>query len=217
MNCILCLVLLAGAHEIEPIEYEMILPSIIYDENINPEEDWFGLFDFACDCMLRPVEFELTLEDVIVYEGERPAGWIVDIPGEAEKPLFLITSSMPVFTAGPVPAVIHDYILLCPDTSITIDVHDIEEARLFTTEEGLFLESLELCQHITDTYPGDEQSGNYIGIVWVGDIDRDGRIDLLIDDVYDSYYIFNYCLFLSTEADSDNLVNKVDRFFDVYF
>lgn len=217
MNCILCLVLVAGTHEMEPIEYEMILPSIIYDENVDPEDDWFGLFDTACGSMLRPVEFGLTLEDIIVYEGERPAGWMVDIPGEEEQPLFLVASSLPVFTAGPVPSIIHDYILLSPDTSIVFDVQDIEEARLFTTEEGLFLESRELCQRITDTFPGDEHFGNHIGIVWAGDMDRDGRIDLLIDDVYDSYHIFNYGLFLSTEAGLDYLVKKVGRFYDVYY
>ena len=58
MNCILCLVLVAGTHEMEPIEYEMILPSIIYDENVDPEDDWFGLFNTACGSMLRPVEFD---------------------------------------------------------------------------------------------------------------------------------------------------------------
>ena len=217
MIALFCLVLLGETHEIEPIEYRMIPSTLVYDEDINAEDDWFGLFDAACGSMLRPVEFELILEDIVVYEGERPAGWMLEFPGETQEPLFMVTSSMQVFTAGPVPTAIHEYVPLNSDMSISINVEGMVEARLFTTEEGLFLESCGLCQHITDTYPGEESFGNHIAIVWAGDLDRDGRIDLLIDDVYDSYYLFDYCLFLSTEAGPDYLVNKVSRFYDVYY
>ena len=217
MIALFCLVLIGETHEIEPIDYRMIPSTIVYDENINAEDEWFGLFDSGCGCMLRPVDFELILQDIIVYEGEPPAGWILEFTGETQEPLFILTSSMPVFTSGPVPTAIHEYLPLSSDTSISIDVEGIVEARLFTTEEGLFLESCELCQHISDTYPGEEDFGNHIAIVWAGDLDRDGRIDLLIDDVYDSYHTYDYFLFLSTEAGPDNLVNKVGRFYDVYF
>lgn len=87
MIALFCLVLLGGTHEIEPIEYRMIPSAIVYDEDINAEDEWFGFFYAACGSMPRLVEFELILEDVIVYEGERPAGWMLEFRGETQEPL----------------------------------------------------------------------------------------------------------------------------------
>lgn len=127
---------------------------------------------------------------------------------ETERALILISSSKTVFTAGPVSTVLHEYQRLTPDTPFILTAPDLPEYRLFTTKEGLFLSDNEICQHITDTRPGSNYSPYYIGVVWAGDLDRDGIVGLIIDDVSDSYNYYDWNLYLSSEAGPDSSLDQ---------
>lgn len=88
---------------------------------------------------------------------------------------------------------------------------------MFTNRDGLYLSSEQITQHITGTFPGEEHSETYMGILWAGDLDRDGKLDLLLNDVADEYGRFSWDLYLSTEASSDQLVGKVATFCYTYY
>ena len=92
-----------------PVDYWMIRPTIVYDDHIDGADEWLGLFDMACSWMLRPVEVQFTLEDIVVCEGERPAGLIVDLPGSKRA----ATENIEVI----LPALKHGLLKLRGDTS----------------------------------------------------------------------------------------------------
>jgi len=201
----------------EPVDYWMIRPTIVYDDHIDGADEWLGLFEMAGINILRPVEVQFILEDIVVYEGERSAGLMVELPNETYTPLILLSSSVPVFSTGPVLTVVHDYMHLLPNLSVVFSERELEEVRLFTSGDGLFLSNDEIEQHITETFPGEEQSETYMGILWAGDLDGDGKLDLLLNDVASSYDRFSWDLYLSTEASPDQLVGKVATFYDTYY
>ena len=201
-----------------PVDYRMIRPTVVYDEDIGSADEWLGFFEMAGSWMLRPVEVQFTLEDGVFYEGERPAGLIVDLPGENySTPLVLISSSVPVFSTGQVLTVVHDYMHLLPNLTVVFSERELEEVTLFTNGDGLYLSTDEIEQHITGTYPGEEGSETYMGILWAGDLDRDGKLDFLLNDVAHGYRRFSWDLYLSTEASPDQLVGKVATFYDTYY
>jgi len=216
MNFFLCMMMILGVNEAEHPEYRMIRPTVVYDENIDPEDEWLGLFDYATCNRLNHVEMLLTIEDTTVHERDKPAGMTVELPEETHQPLILLSSSPPVLSDGPVLTVIHDYMHLLPNLSILFGERDLEEVRLFTTVDGLFLSNERLQQHITGTYPGIERSETYMGIVWAGDIDRDGKLDLLLNDVRGEQLQYSWDLYLSSEASPDQLVRKVASFQEIF-
>lgn len=202
----------------EPVDYWMIRPTIVYDDDIGGAHEWLGLFDVAYNCRLRSVEVQFTLQNIVVYEGERPAGLKVGLPGENySSPLILLSSSVPVFSAGPVLTVIHDYMHLLVNLSVVFSEEELSQVTLFTNGDGLFLSNDEIEQHITETFPGEEHSETYMGILWAGDLDRDGKLDFLLNDVSHGYRRFSWDLYLSSEAAPDQLVGKVASFYDVYY
>ena len=202
----------------ESVDYWMIRPTLVYDNHIDGAVEWLGFFDMACSYMIRPVEVQFTLEDGVFYEGERPAGLMVELPGENySAPLVLLSTSIPVFSAGQVLTVVHDYMHLLPNLSVVFSEEELEEVRLFTNGDGLFLSNDEIEQHITETFPGEEQSETYMGILWAGDLDGDGKLDFLLNDVADGYRRFSWDLYLSTEASPDQLVGQVATFYDTYY
>lgn len=202
----------------ESVDYWMIRPAVVYDSDIDGADEWLGLFDYSDQYMLRSVEVQFTLEDIVVYEGERPAGLMVELPGENySTPLVLISASMPVFSTGQVLTVIHDYMHLLVNLSVVFSEEELEEVTLFTSGDGLFLSNDEIEQHITDTFPGEAHSETYMGILWAGDLDGDGKLDFLLNDVPSGYYRYSWDLYLSSEAAPDQFVVKVASFYDVYY
>ncbi len=214
------MMLLAGFPRGDHSGYTFLLNYI--DGDVNEIEGisegaWFALFETDSVSELRTVELLLTPEGTTVEEWERPTGTYVEALNESERPKFYIWSSKSVFTEGPVSIALDDYEHLSPDTSIVLNAPGVQETRLFTTEEGLFLSDHEICQHITETHPGALHGSNYISVVWAGDLDRDGIIDLIIDDVDDGYNRYVWALYLSSEAEPGSIVKMVASFYDVYY
>lgn len=221
MNGFLCLtILLAGFPRGENSDYKMIADYTLYEnpyDYIDSEGPWFGLFETDSVFDLRLVELHLTPNPPPPEDWERPSGVSVDILNETEIPLILISSSKTIFTEGPLSTAPHEYQHLIPDTSVILAAPGLPEYRLFVTEDGLFLSDDDMCQHITDTRPGPLHSSCFIGVVWAGDLDRDGVIDLLIDDVSSGYNYYDWNLYLSSEAGYDFIVMLVASFYDVYY
>ena len=217
MNGILWLMIIAGFFGEDTTEYRIIAEYVIDGEVGDMEGTWFGLFEEDSVYELRIVELEVIPGTPPLEDWERPAGTQVTILNEPEKPLILVSSSEMTLIEGVRPTAFHDYQQLNPDTSMILDADGVQETRLFTTEEGLFLSDNEICQCITDTYPGVGPSAIFIGLVWAGDLDRDGMIDLIIDDVDDDYTSYRWKLYLSSEAEPGSIVRMVASFYDVYY
>ena len=217
MIALVCLMLFAGIFGEGSIEYLIISDRVIDGDVGDMDDIWFGLFKEGSVYELRMVELELTPGTPPLEDWERPAGTQVKILNEPEKPLILVSSSEMTFIEGAVPTAFCGYRQLNPDTSIVLDAAGVQETLLFTTEEGLFLSDNVISQCITDTYPGTGYSDIFIGLMWAGDLDRDGNIDLLIDDVDDSYTTYNTVLYLSSEAGPDSIMKLVASFYDVYY
>lgn len=221
MTAFICLIaLLAGFPRGENADYRMIVDNTLFDNHcdyLDSEGPWFGLFETDSVYELLSVELVLTPNDPPLEDWERPSGSSVDILNETERPLILISSSKTVFSEGPVFTALYDYTHLIPETPVIMTAPNLPEYRLLASEEGLFLYDDEVCQHITDTRPGPAHSANFVAVVWAGDLDRDGIIDLIIDDVNDSYNYYDYKLYLSSEAGPDSIVRMVASFYDVYY
>ena len=214
---LVCLILMGDTLVTEPIEYLMIPHTIVYDENIVADGNWLGVFETDSGSELRYVDLQLPWQDFVPDEGERPPGRRVSLPGETEFPLFLVWSASRVFTEGPVTTFIYSTSTsLSQESSIFLNTPGLARARLYASREGLFLSSSGITQHITDTFPGAD-SNSFLGIVWAGDLDRDGKLDLVIDDVDDWYDIYNWNLYLSTESSPEQLLGWVASFRDVYY
>jgi|GEM_PF-2068722 len=184
---------------------------------IETEDTWFGLFEEDSTFELRRVEPVVSRSTAPLYEGERPHPFVVELSAEPDWPLIILSSSRRDFSEGEILTAWRGSLLLPPCTSIVLDAPELRSAQLFTTEEGLFLSGEGICQNLSDTYPGDEFSDEYIEIIWAGDLDRDGSVDLMINDVDDGYYRYNWHLFLSSEAGPGSLVELVASFGDVYY
>ncbi len=221
MNGFLCLMMLfAGFPREENPDFKMIADGTLYSHHtdyIDSEDIWFGLFEINSGYELRLVELQLTPNPPPLEDWERPTGGSVDILNETERALILLSSSRTIFTEGPVSTVWNEYQCITHDTPIILPAGNLPEYRLFATKEGLFISDDETCQHITDTNPGTEYSSTFIALVWAGDLDRDGVIDLILDDVSDGYNYYDYNLYLSSEAGADSIVRLVASFYDVYY
>lgn len=205
--------------ETEAGSISMILPGIVYeDSTIFQQGDWMGLFvPDSGMCTLRLVELEVVREQDPLYDWERPAGLIVTTPQEEQRPLVLLMSPDGIVTPGPVEMFLGVKLLLPPDTTFIFRSESVETAEFQTSEDGLFMTADQLTQTITETTPGNGPSAPYMNLIWAGDLDRDGMIDFILDDVDNDYLIYSWDLYLSSTAAPGQLVEKVESFYDVYY
>ena len=218
MTAIFCLMLLfSGFPGDSDANYRFMSTCRYNGDWVETDDTWFGLFETDSTFELRAVELQLRKSTAHLYEGERPHPFIVELVGEPDWPMIILSSSETEFIEGEVATALRNYQSLVPDTSFVLEAPGIQETLLSTAEEGLILSDYVVCQSISDTYPGEESSGHFIGVRWAGDLDRDGRVDLLINDVDDGYFRYNLCLFLSSASGQDSIVEMVASFSDVYY
>ena len=85
-----------------------------------------------------------------------------------------------------------------------------EYGYLHADEKGLWLSDGEVSQRLSAVYP--DSHGEQVTVVWAGDLDGDGLVDLVLDDQPHYALICNYRLFLSSEALGGMLVREVAWF-----
>ena len=184
-------------------------------------EIWFGLFRSAKGDEL--LQTKITVEKISTPfdEGEEPGGVTVTVD-RAGDPIFLVKGSSR-FQSGPVKTLLHDNLFLYPaqDLSLSLEKrHYNLMAFGSTNDEGLILSyGLRLWDSELRTYqtiaqinnPGWETFNNSFNILWAGDLDSDGRLDLFLN--LSEHYAENvYALFLSSFADAGSLIKKVATF-----
>ncbi|OPL18778.1 MAG: hypothetical protein AVO35_13050 [Candidatus Aegiribacteria sp. MLS_C] len=130
-----------------------------------------------------------------------------------EEPVVLIWSSEPVFVQGPVLTACDGTGNLFPDTIIDLSAPGLAHWWLLVDGEGVSVSNGEVEQPLSPVYPeAAEYEENYVRVVWAGDLDGDGRVDLVIDNV-PHYNIYKGLeLYLSSEAGPGELVKRVAIF-----
>jgi hypothetical protein len=210
--------------------FEILAPGSFHQEDVEMAVDgevWMGVFETSSGYELRPSE--IVVEDAVDpyfdRDDERTArliyatGAVID-PGEdwdwetdrwsvegADRLMFLLHPADSVFMEGTLEPVITDSPQIPPDTTIELGT---SVQLLVAREEGLFLVEGETEQRLSDVYP--DSVGEFVAVVWAGDLDGDGRIDLVLDDRPHYAYRSYYRLFLSSEAEPGYLVKEVAVF-----
>lgn len=175
-------------------------------------EECLALYSEDGFCELRSVVLHIEPAFDPYFDGEGDAsGFAVSIENDVVQPLFILlppragNGPMP----GPVPTVVTDSPILLPLA------HDAlgEYGSLRVESKGVFLIAEGREERLSGVY--DDDSGAGVNIVWAGDLDRDGRIDLLLDDRPHYACRMNYRLFLSGSAQHGRLVQEVASVFSV--
>lgn len=184
-------------------------------------ETWFGLFRSVHGYTLY--QTKITVEKIATPfdEGEEPGGVTVTVD-RTGQPVFLVKGSH-CFRTGPVNTVLHDNLFLYPaqDLSLSFEKRHYNLRAFGSTNDeghilryGLRLWDSKLRRHQTIAKvnnPGWETTQNSFNILWAGDLDTDGRLDLFLN--LSEHYAENiYVLFLSSFADEGSLLEKVATF-----
>lgn len=186
------------------------------------EEVWLGLFPTQCGYELKSTTISVKpVHDAVVdSDTSIKTGWLVDVNSLSE-PIVLIRGtknlkecSVKTYSSGPR--------TLIPGTAINITTkgdknsyslcpnsksEQIQGGTLYT-DYTLKL-SFDSASQVIAAFDGLDDSIPVL--VWAGDIDGDGKLDLLLD-LTNHYNVSQYTLFLSSAAKTGELVRKVTDF-----
>ncbi len=215
--------------------YRLVLPTFIYEAEfqlmgIADGDTLMGVLENRSGWELRPIAITITpacelseeedykgvmisIQDAFFYEplyshmqAPEQTPTVGELDGCEMDLLLFMLDPRTAFEPGPLNTVIRQSPVLHPDTTINLDDFGALDVR----QEGLFLVAGGVSQRLSDIIVYENTlNGEYLRVVWAGDIDRDGRVDLLFNDVDNFYTSFDYRLFLSSEADDGELVREV--------
>jgi hypothetical protein len=184
-------------------------------------ENWFGLFRSTQGYKLCLTKITVKKISTPFDEGDEPGGVAVTVDRKGQ-PIFLVRGSN-CFRSGPINTLLHDNLFLYPAQDISLSLekrHYNLMAFGSTNDEGHILSyGLRLWDSQLRTYqtiaqinnPGWETIQNSFNILWAGDLDTDGRLDLFLN-LSEHYAEKAYALFLSSFADEGSLLKKVATF-----
>jgi len=194
---------------LEDSGYEILVPGNYFQGETEAVrgELWHGVYATSAGYELRTVELVVKAAHSLADRphGER-TGSLILVAGEEGKLLFLLQSEGGVFSPGS----IHCELVNTGDLQIGVSIQVSDSCEVFTTEAGLFLSDGHVSQRLSDVYP--DSFGEGVSVVWVGDLDGDNLIDVVLDDQPHYATKCFYRLFLSSEADPGSLVKEVARF-----
>ncbi|MCD4700229.1 MAG: hypothetical protein K8S24_00080 [Candidatus Aegiribacteria sp.] len=210
--------------------FEILAPGSFHGDNVTSGasgEIWFGVFETASGYEIRQAEMivEDAIDPYLDRDGERTAkliyaadavidpeyDWDYETDrwssGDADRLMFFLRPADSVFYEGPLYPVIVDSPDIPPDTTIELGDSGL---LLVARQKGLFLVDGSTSQRLSDVYPN--SCGESVSVIWAGDLDGDGRIDLVLDDQVHYACLVFYKLFLSGEAEPGKLVKEVASF-----
>lgn len=202
----LCLAVLSfeQPHAPPPVSIRMLVPGEYHGWEVKGRsgEVWLGLFETDCGCLLRGCVLQVEPSvDPYFDEGDEMTGKVVSAASEHVQPVFmLLPPPGSALVAGPVGSVTVDSSDLLPETTISLGAY----GSLQTEDKGVFLEKGGLRQRLSDIYT--DGYGEGVNVVWAGDLDGDGRVDLVLNDRPHYACRFCYRLFLSGQARGGRLV-----------
>lgn len=230
MRCILLLMTALGAIAAPVQHVSILLPGSFHGEEVPDDAAgrWFALVAEGADATLQAVDVRVTQEvDVIVDAAGEMTGRRVDV-SPAIDPVVLLRG-IPNLRIGAVPTSLHR-ISVMPDTpqsthlgarsySFRLQCSDVQIVQGQRHQECELLLSDGTRSQVLSPYAayfeGDvrifssEQEAPLI--LWAGDLDADGRLDLLLD-TSNHYNIDEMQLYLSSQAGERELVAPVAAF-----
>ncbi len=93
---------------------------------VETEDTWYG-FSNGFHVRTPQVELQLSRSTAPLWEGERPHPIKVELVGESDWPLIILSSSEKEFVEGPINTAFRNYQSLVPDTSIILEAPGIQE------------------------------------------------------------------------------------------
>lgn len=175
-----------------------------HEVKIPSGEGWLGLFITPDGTVLRPVDlvsgpaFDPYFDD----EGEA-SGLRVTAAGEEFQPLLvLLPPADAAFAPGPVESCVVGSPDPLPDTTLILG----DSVLLEASAKGVILQEGAVRQRLSPLPAGLYPEG--AAVVWAGDLDGDGRIDLVLDERPHYAFRFIYRLFLSSGARPGRLVEE---------
>ncbi|MBD3278309.1 MAG: hypothetical protein GF388_08420 [Candidatus Aegiribacteria sp.] len=217
---LVCIILLILTPKSEQLPQFLVLASGQFhrDEVIRPGEGgWMGVFTEEDRCELRPVELEfLPYHDFVLDSPGDTTGTEVFYATDSGNPLFFVWSLNSVFRQGPLPTAAVNTGNLLPDTTFQLSAEGVETCTVEATDKGLFVSSGGTPQRISAVYPQSaEWEENRVSILWAGDLDGDGRMDILLDDLFHYNVYVGYVLYLSSLASPGQLMEEAASFIAV--
>lgn len=186
---------------------------------------WLGLFANARRSELRAVTVNVDrVHDSIVDENERvKTGKRVRVRGR-ERPKFLVRGSAKL-GAGPVETVLSAETPLTNRADITLTLDGTAYRLWVSTEapspsEAIERNDAELClsaggrRQVLYSLRGRDVNEAYWNVLWAGDADGDGRLDLYVT-VSHHYNVSEQRLYLSSDAGRGEIVGKTASFVTV--
>ncbi|MFQ6008013.1 MAG: hypothetical protein ACE5K8_03590, partial [Candidatus Zixiibacteriota bacterium] len=205
--------------------YKILVPGVFHRSTVRNIENlqWYGLFKTDSGCVLEPVQIKPKSCPVPLHARPDDTNWVSITVEQTLEPVFLVGSTNR-FQSGPI-------------TTYFTGNRSIQAGQLISLG-GYYLTALGLITDAGWRHPGDLPTFDYRvllfkypfskddrqmliqhgsaaaegtpSLLWAGDIDRDGQIDLLLD-ISNHYAASDYVLFLSSEADTDELVKPVAK------
>jgi len=183
-------------------------------------QTWFGLFAGRTSSVLRAVT--MTIEPLNTLGDSVAAGGRVKVPGK-HQPLFLVPMMpgvLPDWRTGPIsPALSQQYLrpgenrdfrlsggtfrLRVTGTYVTGNVTDYE---LRIVDVGTGRSQVLKAYHPPPEYAHEPRPMPHV--VWAGDLDRDGKLDVLVQDDM-SELAGHWTLYLSSAARGREIVHRV--------
>lgn len=205
-----CAVAVAG----ERRKVEMIMTGEWHGDEVNARsgEQWLALVDGELEAV--KVRVELVHDPIIDDEGEK-SGKRVVVSG-ADEYTVLLRGLAPTSVERPrradllAPAVgsgAKAQLILARD-AVTIETRRVPGAFAEGSDEPVF-EIVLSGGGVTQSIG--RSSVEEVEPIWSGDVDGDGKLDLIID-TSDHYNVFAPALFLSTEASDGEIVGQIAAF-----
>jgi hypothetical protein len=188
-------------------------------------EGWFGLFKNKENFVLKSttVVIEKVFDEILDEKGDNPSGWKIKTKDNQES--ILLIQGVDFLDERAIISVDFDKNELYPGDSLTFTFNEIDyfiyvkgftkNKQQKTTELNdiknykLYISATINKQKITQLIANHVRFSDKIPqFIFVGDIDGDGFIDLIINDS-NHYNVTNLVLFLSKTADKGKLLKKV--------
>lgn len=207
--------------------YEILRIGDFHGDDITIEniDGWYGLFKNDSGHALESVKLKVEpWHDIVIDRPGETTGVSIRIERQ-QKPLILVRGPKE-FITGVVPTTFSGRNSIIPGKLIRLDTH-ILTAFGHITDEGFRQpgDLLILGYQVSLFKSGSSERPQTLvkydrsvfeslsTLLWAGDLDRDGRIDFLLNIRNHYAVVGHYALYLSTEAENNDMVKLVAELF----
>ncbi|MCP5467774.1 MAG: hypothetical protein H7A32_00710 [Deltaproteobacteria bacterium] len=179
----------------------------------NPGNNWLALIFINGDWYLKPVKVEVErIEDVVVDQNGEKTG--IRIKSKYDKAIgYFRSAELKQLRPGLVKASNQNFLeksFYLEEKTLPLKIKfnnteyslTFKDNRVFLTKGSISTEISFLGDHNPDT--PDDLKGHHTRLLWAGDLDRDGFLDLIIEN--EAYNTSERCVFLSSIAKSNALL-----------